>query len=304
MSSPGLLWLRHAFAPPFWPFAKINPNNPMKTLHACRRTSVLLFLLLAASLSCAADVNTSTQKSTDFEDGNLTPFSECTIKSPSYVQPFTKNGAKCAKFYWTQTGYDGTRVTKGAEACSDLNIYKEGWTAFKLFIPASGYPYNKDTIVAQIFSEGGCSSWTGVFHIQNNNLTIERRGGGCVAPTTATIATNLPRDTWIRIVCQFQASSNGTGFFKVWYNGAPQSSPSYQANNINFGFGTWTGDTLRSDGDYGVFGSELDNMIRLKIGMYCFDDANYAAGESRVLYYDNVVHINSNPANAWSQCNM
>jgi hypothetical protein len=251
----------------------------------------------------AADVNTSTQKSTDFEDGNLTPFSVCTTKSPNYVQPFTKNGAKCAKFYWTQTGYDGTRVSKGVEACSDLNLYKEGWYAFKIYIPSSGFPYNKDTIIGQIFCEGGCSSWAAVFHIKNNNLTIEHRTG-CVAPTTATIASNLPRDTWVRLVCQFRVSPQNTGFLKVWWNGASQGSPSYNASNIKFGFGTWTGDTLRSDGDYGVFGSATDNMVRLKIGMYCFDDPNYSSGESRVLYYDNVVHINGNPASAWNQCNM
>jgi hypothetical protein len=256
-----------------------------------------------AATAFSADVNTSTQKSTDFEDGNLTPFSVCTTTSPSYVQPFTKNGAKFAKFYWAQSGYNGTRVTKGAEACSDLNIYKEGWTAFKLFVPASGYPYNKDTIIAQIFCEGGCSSWAGVLHIINNNLTIEHRTG-CVAPTTATIATNVPRDTWVRVVVQFRVSQQGAGFIKVWFNGAAQASPSYSRTNINFGAGEWTGDTLRSDGNYGVFGSDVDNMVRLKIGMYCHDDPNYSSGETRTLYYDNVVHINGNPSNAWAQCNM
>lgn len=257
---------------------------------------------LCSSLASGADVNTSVQKSTDFEDGNLSPFSVCTTTSPSYVQPFTKNGAKCAKFYWSQTGYNGTRVTKGAEACTDMNIYKEGWTAFRIFVPASGFPNNKDTIIGQIFCEGGCSSWAAVFHIQNNNLTIEHRNG-CVAPTTATIATNIPRDTWVRLVCQFRVSHQGAGFIRVWWNGAAQSSPSYSRTNINLGFGDWTGDTLVSSGNAGVFGSDTDNMVRLKIGMYCFDNANYTAGESRVLYYDNAVHINGNPSNAWSECN-
>lgn len=275
----------------------MNNITPRSRAHA------LFAALLAVSVSFAADVNTSTQKSTDFEDGNLSPFSVCTTQSPNYVQPFTKNGAKCAKFYWTQTGYNGTRMTKGAEACGDLNVYKDGWYAFKIFVPASGYPYNKDTIIGQIFCEGGCSSWAAVFHIKNNDLTIEHRTG-CVAPTTATIATNIPRDTWVRLVCRFVVSKQGLGTIQVWWNGASQGSPSYSKTNINFGFGEWTGDSLRSDGDYGVFGSTIDNMVRLKFGMYCFDDPNYSAGESRVLYYDNVVHIKGNPANAWSQCNM
>jgi Polysaccharide lyase len=273
----------------------------MNTLQNTLRAVALAIGSLATTVF-SADVNTSTQKSTDFEDANLTPFSVCTTQSPNYVQPFTKNGAKCAKFYWTQTGYNGTRMTKGVEACSDLNIYKEGWTAFKIYVPATGYPYNKDTIIAQIFSEGGCSSWSGVLHIINNNLTIEHRTG-CVTPTTATIATNIPRDTWVRIVVQFRVSQQGAGFIKVWYNGAAQGSPSYSRTNINFAAGEWTGDTLRSDGNYGVFGSDVDNMVRLKIGMYCHDDANYSTGETRTLYYDNVVHINGNPSNAWSQCN-
>ena len=258
-------------------------------------------LVLPAAIQ-AGDVNTSTQKSTDFEDGNITPFSVCTTKSPNYVQPFTKNGAKCAKFYWTQTGYDGTRMTKGVEACSDLNIYKEGWYAFKIFVPSSGFPYNKTTTVGQIFAEGGCSSWAAMFELKNNELWIEHRTG-CVTSVQARIAASIPRETWVRLVCRFVVSSQGAGRLDVWWNGAAQGSPTYSKTNINLAAGEWTGDTLRSDGDYGLFGSDLDNMIRLKLGMYCWDTDNYTVGESRVLYYDNVVHINGNPANAWSLCN-
>lgn len=275
----------------------------MITHHRCPRTFLLVSSALFAATVFAADVNTSTQKSTDFEDGNLTPFSVCTTKAPHYVQPFTKGGSQCAKFFWDQAGYDGTRNSKGVELCSDLNIYKEGWTAFKIYVPGTGYPYNKTTTVAQIFSEGGCSSWAAMFEIKNNELWIEHRNA-CVTPTQARIATSIPRDAWVRVVCQFRVSSNGTGFIKVWWNGAAQGSPSHNASNINVGFGDWVSDVLRSDGDYGIFGSDLDNMVRLKIGMYCWDTDNYTAGETRALYYDNVVHINGNPANAWSQCNM
>ena len=275
----------------------------MKILHRHPRALVLVSSVLSLSAAFAADVNTSTQKSTDFEDGNFTPFSVCTTKSPNYVQAFTKGGSQCAKFYWAQSGFDGTRNSKGVEMCSDLNLYQDGWTAFKIYVPSSGYPTNKDTIVGQIFSEGGCSSWAAVFHIKNNSLTIEHRTG-CVTPTTATIASSIPRDTWVRLVCQFRVSHQNAGFIKVWWNGAAQGSPSYSRTNINFGFGDWTGDALISAGDAGVFGSATDNMVRLKLGMYCFDDPNYSAGETRVLYYDNAVHIKGNPSNAWSQCNL
>ena len=270
-------------------------------LRAPRALALVVSLSIPAAVQ-AADINTSTQKSTDFEDGDITPFSVCTTKSPNYVQPFTKNGAKGAKFYWSQTGYDGTRMTKGVEACSDLNLYKDGWYAFKIFVPASGYPYDKTTTVGQIFAEGGCSSWAAMFEIKNNELWIEHRTG-CVTPTQARIASSIPRDTWVRLVCRFVASQQSAGLIQVWWNGAAQGSPSYSKTGIDFAAGDWIGDTLRSDGDYGVFGSDLDTMLRLKIGMYCWDTDNYASGESRVLYYDNVVHISGNPANAWSQCN-
>lgn len=274
----------------------------MKIPHHCPRATALVLSALFSVTAFAADVNTSTQKSTDFQDGNLSPFSVCTTTSPSYVQPFTKNGAPCAKFFWSEAGYNGTRVTKGAEACGDLNLYKDGWYAFKIFVPASGYPTNKKTIIGQIFSEGGCSSWAATFNIENNELWIEHRVA-CVAPTRTRIASSIPRDTWVRLVCQFSASHASTGFMKVWWNGASQGSPTYSRTNINFAFGDWEGDTLKSSGDSGVFGSATDNMIRLKFGMYCFDDANYTDNETRVLYYDNVVHIKGNPSNAWSACN-
>ena len=275
----------------------------MNRIHLYRRALALVSAVMLTSAAVAGDVNTSTQKSTDFEDINLTPFSVCTTQSPNYVQPFNKNGANCAKFYWTQTGYDGTRMTKGAEACSDLNLYKDGWYAFKIYVPSSGYPYNKAATVGQIFCEGGCSSWAAMFEIRNNDLWIEHRNA-CVTPTLARIATGIPRDTWIRLVCQFRVSHVNAGFIKVWWNGAAQSSPTYSATNINFGFGDWdSNDTLISAGDSGVFGSGTDNMVRLKLGMYCWDTANYTSGESRVVYYDNVVHISGNPANAWSACN-
>lgn len=276
--------------------------KPVNLPKKARRTVLLAASVIVAVSAFAVELNTSTHKVTDFEDGNLTPFYTCTTKDPHYVQPFTKGGSKCAKFFWDESGYDGTRNSKGVEMCSDLNIYKEGWYAFKIYVPSTGFPNNKHTIVGQIFSEGGCSSWAGVFIIENNELWIEHRTG-CVAPTRTRLATSVPRDQWVRLVCQFRVSRQNAGFVKVWWNGAAQGSPTYNRSNINFGFGDWTGDTLISAGDAGVFGSATDNMVRLKIGMYCFDDPNYTANETRVLYYDNVAQIIGNPGNAWSLCN-
>ena len=47
----------------------------------------------------------------------------------------------------------------------------------------------------------------------------------------------------------------------MWWNGAAQGSPTYSRTNINFADGEWTGDTLRSDGDYGLFGSAMTRKI-------------------------------------------
>lgn len=106
----------------------------------------------------ATETNTSTHQETGFEDGNLSPFTVCTTQSPNYVQAFTLGTAKCSKFYWTQVGYDGTRMDKGAEACSSLNFYKEGWFGFSFYLPSNGFPANKEQSIAQIFAENGCSS--------------------------------------------------------------------------------------------------------------------------------------------------
>jgi hypothetical protein len=45
------------------------------------------------------------------------------------------------------------------------------------------------------------------------------------------------------------------------------------------------------------------NNIALKFGMYNFDDANYTAGETRTIYYDNVSQLVGNPPNAWAVVN-
>lgn len=242
----------------------------------------------------ATETNTSTQQETGFEDGNISPFTICTTQSPNYGQAFTKNGEKCIKFYWTQTGFDGTRMDKGAEACSSLNFYKEGWYGFHFYLPSTGYPYNKETAIAQIFSEGGCSSWAAMLIVRNNALYLQRRNA-CVTPTEVLIASDIQRDAWKPVIIHFKASHQSAGLVEVWYAGAGKSSPTYRATNINFAFGTWNGDSLDS--------SVGDNMIKLKFGMYCYDTANYTANETRVVYFDNVSQLVGNPSNAWELVN-
>lgn len=242
----------------------------------------------------ATPTNTSTQQETGFEDGTIAPFTVCTTQNPNYGQPFTKNGSKCMKFYWTQTGYDGTRMDKGAEACSSLDFYKDGWFGFHFYLPSTGYPTNKETAIGQIFAENGCSSWAALLIVRNNNLYLQHRAA-CVTPTEVLISSNIQRDAWKPVIIHFVSSHNNAGLIEVWYAGAGKSSPTYSATNINFAWGVWAGDVLNS--------TVADNMIKLKFGMYCYDDANYTIGESRVIYFDNVSMLKGNPSNAWETVN-
>ena len=264
-------------------------------IFCCKRTVDYTQQVMGGSEKNTANIkatytNTSTQKETGFEDGTISPFTICTTQSPNYGQPFTKNGQKCIKFYWTQTGYDGTRMDRGAEACSSLNFYKEGWYGFHFYLPSAGYPYNKETAIAQIFAEQGCSSWAALLIVRNNKLYLQRRSA-CVTPTEVLIANDIQRDAWKPVVIHFKASHQSAGLLEVWYAGAGKGTPTYRATNINFAWGIWNGDTL----DSGV----SDNMMKLKFGMYCYDDAHYDTGESRVVYFDNVSQLIGNPSGAY-----
>ncbi|WP_158264130.1 heparin lyase I family protein [Amycolatopsis sp. CA-126428] len=240
--------------------------------------------------------DTATMKATSFEDGLMSPFSVCTTQSPNYARVETAFGTKATKFFWTQSGYDGTRMDRGAEACSDLKVYKEGWYGLKLLLPSSGYPRDKTTIVGQIFDSGGCSSWAGILIVQNNELWLEHRGA-CVTSTTRTrLDSDIPRDTWLPIRIHYVISKANAGRIEVWYRGAPKATPTYRATGINFA--SW-GQYTSSD----ELAKVADNQIGLKFGMYCADYANYTAGETRVLYYDNIAQLAGNPSNAFDLVN-
>ena len=238
----------------------------------------------------ATYTNTATQKETGFEDGTISPFTVCTTQSPNYGQPFTKDGVKCMKFFWTQVGFDGTRMDKGAEACSSLDIYKEGWYGFHFYLPSPGYPTNKEASIAQIFAENGCSSWAAMLVVRNNQLYLQHRPA-CVDPTEVLIASDIQRNAWKPVVIHFRVSHQNAGLLEVWYAGAAKGTPTYRATNINFAWGVWDGDVLNA----GV----ADNMIKLKFGMYCYDSDNYTTGETRVVYFDNVSQLVGNPSNAY-----
>ncbi len=239
--------------------------------------------------------DTPTKKATNFTDGTVSPFAICTTQPPNFGRNTTLNGDPSIEFFWTQVGYNGTRLLRGAEACSSLNFMKEGWYGFQFYLPTPGFPTDKSEGIGQIFAHGGCSSWAAMLHVTNNSLALSYRGA-CVAPTEAPVAADIRRNTWNPIIIHFVASHQKAGTIEVWYGDAVcrGGAPTYRQTGIDFGFGTWIGDT---------FVDMPNNGIGLKFGMYDFDAGNYTAGETRTIYYDNVSQLVGNPPNAYAIVN-
>jgi PKD repeat protein len=227
---------------------------------------------------------------TGFETGSLSPMSVCTTAEPNFATPVwikgegltddAASGDTAIKVFWNQSAYDGTRMKKGAEICSPINLYKEGWVGFRFYLPAKGYPLDKEAALFQVFNAGGCSSWAAMLTVVNNSLHLSHRGS-CGTPTNALLVSELPRDQWVNVRVHVLASQASAGKIQVWVGDAPQEQPTYSATNINFGFGTWdtATDTLAAG-----------NELYFKFGQYDYDTENYTAGETRTSYYDNI-HI-------------
>lgn len=239
-------------------------------------------------------IDTPTLLASGFAAGTLAPYAVCTTESPNYVRAEPLDGEPAAKVYWQQAGYDGTRMKRGAEACSALAFYKEGWYGFEFYLPSPGFPADKTLGIAQIFALGGCSSWAAMLQVHGDELWVEHRGN-CASPAEfqVRLASAIPRNTWLPVVLHFVASHASAGMLEIWYGDAvcTPASPTYRKTGINFGFGAWSGDEL-SQG--------ANNQLALKFGMYNFDDANYTTGEDRTVYYDNVSQLIGNPANAFA----
>ena len=130
-----------------------------------KKTTVLGIATLLSISSVFAETNNSNQMFDNFNDNNIDPFEVCTTKSPNTVQVVSKR----VKTTWKESGYDGGRVSRGAEACAELRITGKGRFAFKFNLPSIGsgsngqprYPANKDAGIGQIFQNGNkCNgSW-------------------------------------------------------------------------------------------------------------------------------------------------
>lgn len=273
--------------------------------------SVCMLVLAAACGGGSSDSSANTVTTTTtaearggFESGTVSPFSVCTTKSPNSVTVISPSsdalttsssgGSKVAKVQWHQSGYDGTRMTKGAELCSNsdtgVDTAKEAWIGFMFYVPSS-YPSDKEAGMFQLFESGGCSSWAGMLIIVNNSLRVSHRGN-CASTTQTTILATLQRDTWIPVVVHMVASQASAGKVVVWVgDSATQLTPTYSATGVNFGFGTWNtaSDSLASD-----------SRINFKFGQYNYDTTNYTSGESRVTYYDNIRIIPGERSDGWT----
>lgn len=242
------------------------------------------FCVFTSARAATQVVDTSTEKTSGFTNGQFAPFYTCTTLPVNAGVATTLNGQPCVKFEWHQANYDGTRTARGTEACSTLQIQKEGWYGFYIYLPDPGYPMNKEAGVAQWFANNStCSSWTAMLILRNNDLTISHRGT-CGTSTNATVYANFPRNRWVSIVTHVVASHLNAGQFEIYVDGVSK----YSVSGINFGFDHWTADDAL----------ESPNNIGLKFGQYDYDDSHFDTNEVRTSYYTNVTQIVGNPAGA------
>ena len=253
-----------------------------------------VFLSVSSIILFVSQLTAQDLATHDFEDGTLGDWTVCTTQNPNYVRAV--NGRM--KTWWTEVGYNGTRMDKGAEACADQIVFnKEGWYGMKVEL-GSDYPNHTKGAIAQVFGfKPGFWSWSGLLEMIGGDLVvIHRRGGG--GHTEAVIYENFPNEQEFSIIIHFVLSDNNAGMFQVYIDGVL----AYNKQNINFGMGDFTANDLQdvAGGSYTV----------CKIGQYNHTDTEYITGETRTVYYDNVSWYNGgsegfdivNPDNGISAC--
>lgn len=252
----------------------ITMSLTLAIIISCEKDQPIITLEESSGLKVSYE-NSSTQAETNFDNGSLSPYYTCTTQNPAYVKVVSNR----AKFYWTQEGYDGTRMDRGAEICNPLEFQSEGFMGFNLYVPpASGtvhFPDDKSTTIAQIMSGYNCSSWAAMLEIRNNDLYISHRYY-CGTATEAEIYTDIPRSEWMAFQIRFMPSNNNHGCIQIKLNG----ELIYSIRSINFAWGVFESENILDD-------SYDNNRLVTKLGMYCHDSDNYTDDEYRILYYDN-----------------
>ena len=234
-------------------------------------TGIMIYMGLSHTLDA------QTLRSHDFNDGKYGPFYECTTQNPNYTR--IEDGRMTT--FWTESGYNGTRMTKGAEACcEDWHTLKEGWYGMIMHL-GSDYPKNKQAGVAQIFQFVNSSFWTwaAMLLIVDGDLEIiHRADGGTSNNVEEVVYADFPYEEDVEIIIHFILSQANAGKIQVWVNGVSK----YHVTNTNFGFGSWNGDVQAGGYTY----------IDLKVGQYNFEDSDYDNNETRTIYYDNLSWYN------------
>jgi len=269
----------------------------IKPLFGPRGLSALFIFFALGSAVLRAQTATE-----DFEDGSLLPFNVeqvagnlSEIITPTGLS--ARAGTKVHHIKWYAVNYDGTRASKSVEGTSGAlaRITGEGWYGFSFYAPASFPVPGKSMVLGQIIC----------WHpsLPNTNITItvgvEPSGrlvlegaygvgdGGKTTTVYATLSPLLAKGTWHDVVLHCKFSRINTGILQAWFDGAPEAAPTASFTGINLGNGAWSGDELMTTGGY------------IKWGPYCWDNANYTAGESREIYYDQIAYQVGNPAGAF-----
>lgn len=261
-------------------------------------SSALLGLSLALSALSAVPVSAQTAQN-DFESGLLSPFSvevgggNVSVVAPPAVFP-ARSGALVHRMEWSADNYVGTRLTRGVEGMSASlpRIRSTGWYAFSFRLPAD-FPA-KNVILAQLIC------WTSALPATDKTLAFfldddgrfraaayHGSGGPATRTANGTLTSSLALGVWHDVVVHATFANNSAGSLRVWLNGAPESSPTFQVSGIRFGNGAWTNSSTLSAGAYA------------KWGLYCWDVDDYTDGETRTVEFDDVAYLVGNPSGAF-----
>ncbi len=225
----------------------------------------------------------------DFNDGDMAPFSIQWAWEPNYIEVVDN----VLEFYYDQAALDADdrRERRGCEVVCDFRTTSEGWYGFRFFLPDGKFPKDVDgSIIAQIFNCGDRNSWAGHISVDQDKLHISHRHA-LVDPVIGEIGT-VQWNEWIPVVVYFRAGRNNQGCIRAWMgDDMAESSPAYEADNINFAFGEWTDDTHLN----GVVSAENEvaDYLSCKFGLYV------SSGGDRTIRFDDIKVLEGNPSRAF-----
>ncbi len=218
----------------------------------------------------------------DFDDGEMGPFYPCTVKNPSYAKVVDGR----IKTYWAEDGYNGARMTKGAEFCdarrgvdrsTEMRTHDQGWMGFTINVDRN-HSRSSSSAVAQVFGFNDARNiftWEGLLQLEDGDLEVVHRDCKCdQRKVYGTVVEDFVYGEDHDIVIGFKLSNQEKGFFKIWVNGRLE----YSATDINFGLGDFNSRDNQTNETY----------TTLKLGMYNHSEGDYRNGEERIIYYDDV----------------